>query len=88
MHTIKKLNKISPVIYDYLPKENYNVSSHLEDDSEGFIVRSADCHGMDFSENTIAIARAGAGTNNIPIDKCTEKGHRGVQHARRERKRP
>lgn len=74
MHTIKKLNKISPVIYDYLPKENYNVSSHLEDDSEGFIVRSADCHGMDFSENTIAIARAGAGTNNIPIDKCTEKG--------------
>lgn len=74
MHTIKKLNKISPVIYDYLPKENYNVSSHLEDDSEGFIVRSADCHGMDFSQNTIAIARAGAGTNNIPIDQCTEKG--------------
>jgi len=62
------------VIYDYLPKENYNVSSHLEDDSEGFIVRSADCHGMDFSENTVAIARAGAGTNNIPIDQCTEKG--------------
>lgn len=74
MHTIKKLNKISPVIYDYLPKENYNVSSHLEDDSEGFIVRSADCHSMNFSQNTIAIARAGAGTNNIPIDQCTEKG--------------
>ena len=74
MHTIKKLNKISPVIYDYLPKENYNVSSHLEDDSDAFIVRSASCHEMDFAENTVAIARAGAGTNNIPIDKCTEKG--------------
>ena len=74
MYTIKKLNKISPVIYEYLPKERYNVSSHLEDDSDAFIVRSADCHGMDFAENTIAIARAGAGTNNIPIDQCTEKG--------------
>ena len=74
MHTIKKLNKISPVIYDYLPKENYNVSSHLEDDSDAFIVRSASCHEMDFAENTVAIARAGAGTNNIPIDKCTDQG--------------
>lgn len=74
MYQIKKLNKISPVIYDYLPKEKYNVSSHLEDDSDGFIVRSADCNEMDFSDNTIAIARAGAGTNNIPVDQCTEKG--------------
>lgn len=75
MFTIKKLNKISPVIYDYLPRETYNVSSHLEDsESEGFIVRSADCHGMEFSNDVLAIARAGAGTNNIPIDKCTEQG--------------
>ena len=72
MVNIKKLNKISPVIYDFLPKEKYNVSSHLEDsESDAFIVRSADCHGMEFTEDVLAIARAGAGTNNIPIDKCT-----------------
>ncbi len=75
MYNIKKLNKISPVIYDYLPKEKFNVSSHLEDaESDGMVVRSADCHGIDFAERTLAIARAGAGTNNIPIDVCTEKG--------------
>ena len=75
MYTIKKLNKISPVIYDYLPRETYNVSSHLEDsESQGFIVRSADCHSMEFSNDVLAIARAGAGTNNIPIEKCTEQG--------------
>ncbi len=75
MYNIKKLNKISPVIYDYLPKEQYNVTSHLEDsESDAFLVRSADCHGMEFAENTLAIARAGAGTNNIPIDRCTQQG--------------
>ncbi len=75
MYNIKKLNKISPVIYDFLPKENYNVSSHLEDsECEAFIVRSADCHNMEFSNEVLAIARAGAGTNNIPIEKCTDQG--------------
>lgn len=63
------------MIYDFLPKEKYNVSSHLEDsESDAFIVRSADCHGMEFTEDVLAIARAGAGTNNIPIDKCTDQG--------------
>lgn len=75
MFTVKKLNKISPVIYDYLSREDYNVSSHLEDsEAQGFIVRSADCHGMEFSGEVFAIARAGAGTNNIPIDRCTQQG--------------
>lgn len=75
MFTVKKLNKISPVIYDYLSREDYNVSSHLEDsEAQGFIVRSADCHEMEFSGDVFAIARAGAGTNNIPIDRCTQQG--------------
>ncbi|MEG0258070.1 MAG: phosphoglycerate dehydrogenase [Christensenella sp.] len=74
MYSIKKLNKISPVIYDYLPKESYNVSSHLEDDCDAFLVRSASCKEIDFSKNTAAIARAGAGTNNIPVERCTEQG--------------
>ncbi len=75
MFNIKKLNKISPVIYDYLPKEQFNVTSHLEDaESDAMIVRSADCHSIEFPERLLAIARAGAGTNNIPIEKCTEQG--------------
>lgn len=73
MFSVKKLNSIANVIYDYLPKEKYNVSSHL-DEAEAFLVRSADCHAIEFPQNLLAIARAGAGVNNIPLDKCTEKG--------------
>ncbi|MEG1858819.1 MAG: phosphoglycerate dehydrogenase [Christensenellaceae bacterium] len=73
MYNIKKLNNISPVIYDYLPKDNYNVSSHLEE-CEAMIVRSADCKEIEFPKELLAIARAGAGTNNIPIEKCTDEG--------------
>ncbi len=75
MYNIKKMNKISPVIYDYLPKEEFNVSSHMEDsEADGLIVRSADCHSVDFPNRLLAIARAGAGVNNIPCDQCTEQG--------------
>jgi len=73
MFNIKKLNPISGIVYDYLPKDKYNVSSETET-SEGYLVRSADCHSIDFPEELLAIARAGAGVNNIPLDKCTEKG--------------
>ena len=75
MYNIKKMNKISPVIYDYLPKEKFNVSSHLEDsEADALIVRSADCHSIDHTDRLMAIARAGAGVNNIPCDRCTELG--------------
>jgi D-3-phosphoglycerate dehydrogenase len=75
MYDIKKMNKISPVIYDYLPKEEFNVSSHMEEsEADGLIVRSADCHSVDFSGRLLAVARAGAGVNNIPRDQCTEQG--------------
>lgn len=73
MYTIKKLNSISNVIYDHLPKERYNISSHHED-CDAFVVRSADCHEIEFPKNLLAIARAGAGVNNIPLDKCTDLG--------------
>lgn len=75
MYNIKKLNKISSVIYDYLPKNLFDVSSHFEnEDCDAFIVRSADCHGLDLDHRLLAIARAGAGVNNIPVEECTEKG--------------
>ena len=43
------------------------------DEAEGILVRSANMLEMDFSENLLAIARAGAGVNNIPLDKCTQQ---------------
>ncbi len=42
--------------------------------ADGLLVRSAKLHDMEFSENLLAIARAGAGVNNIPLDRCAEKG--------------
>ena len=44
------------------------------DEAQGLLVRSAKLHDMEFSDNLLAIARAGAGVNNIPLDRCTEKG--------------
>ena len=43
-------------------------------EAEGILVRSASMHEMEFSDNLLAVARAGAGVNNIPLDKCAEKG--------------
>jgi len=54
-------------------KTKYEISTELND-PDAIIVRSANMHDMEFSSNLKAIARAGAGVNNIPIEKCTEKG--------------
>lgn len=75
MYNIKLMNKISRVIYDYLPRSQFNVSSHLEDsECDAMIVRSAPLHDVEFPTHMLAIARAGAGTNNIPIERCTDEG--------------
>ena len=55
----------------------FNDIYHITDDineADGILVRSFNMHNMEFSKNLKAIARAGAGVNNIPIEKCTEKG--------------
>jgi len=75
MYNIKKLNAISGAVYDHLPKDQYLVSSHIEEaDVDAYLVRSADCNEMQFGKNVLAIARAGAGTNNIPSARCAEEG--------------
>ena len=75
MYQIKKLNKISSAVYDELHKSNYNVSDDIPlEEADGILVRSAKCHDMDIPEHLLAVARAGAGVNNIPIDRMTEKG--------------
>ncbi len=75
MFNIKRLNNISNVVYEYLGKDNYSINANIDDSSvDAYIVRSADCHELEFAPSVKAIARAGAGVNNIPIDRCTEEG--------------
>ncbi len=73
MYKIQTLNAISEVIHQHLSAEKYTISND-EPTPDGILVRSASMHDMDLPADLLAIARAGAGTNNIPIDKCTEKG--------------
>ena len=73
MKNIQMLNKIAKVGTDLLDPAVYKLGTEM-DDPDGILVRSAVMHDMTFGENLKAIARAGAGVNNIPIDKCTEEG--------------
>lgn len=73
MYKIQALNKISDIIYTQLSTDQYTVSAQ-EPVADGILVRSADMHEMELPENLLCIARAGAGVNNIPIEKCSQKG--------------
>lgn len=73
MYEIKTYNKISPIGLDVFDKTKYV----CKDDAEapvGALVRSAALHEEKFPSSLLAIARAGAGTNNIPCDRCAEEG--------------
>lgn len=72
MHKILTLNSISPVINEVFDKD-YNVSADNVN-PEGILLRSFKMHDYTLSPETIAVARAGAGTNNIPVDAYAEKG--------------
>lgn len=73
MFNIKTYNKISKVGLDMFNSEKYAYSDNAEN-ADAAMVRSAVLHDEVFPENLKAIARAGAGTNNIPIDRCSESG--------------
>lgn len=72
MYQIQTLNKISKKGLAALDS-NYNVAEEIEN-PDGIILRSYKMHDMELPDSLRAVARAGAGVNNIPIDKCTEKG--------------
>ena len=73
MFNIKKMNAISPVYYGILPGGEYNVNTDIEN-PDAIFVRSANLHEMDINENLLCVARAGAGVNNIPLDRLAEHG--------------
>ena len=72
MFKIATLNKISPVGLSHLT-DNYTVTENI-DEANAILVRSQAMHDMEFSDNLLSIARAGAGVNNIPLDRCAEEG--------------
>lgn len=72
MFNIMTLNKIAAVGTDRFGG-NYAVADK-HDNPDAIMVRSASMHDMEFGSNLLAIARAGAGVNNIPLDKCAEQG--------------
>ena len=73
MYNVKLYNKISKVGLDDLDPAKYTCSEDFED-YDAVLVRSAKLHDVQFPKNLKCIARAGAGVNNIPLDRCAEKG--------------
>lgn len=73
MYRIRTFNKISPVGLNRLDPALYAVSDS-ETDEDAILVRSAKLLDYDFPKNLLAISRAGAGVNNIPLDRCSEAG--------------
>ncbi len=73
MYQVKLYNKISKVGLDQLDASKYTCSEDVAD-YDAVLVRSAKLHDVQFPANLKCIARAGAGVNNIPIDRCSEEG--------------
>ncbi len=73
MYKIQTLNKISPKGLDRFSRDSYEVASEFKS-PDAIVVRSFKMHNMEFLKNLKAIGRAGAGVNNIPIDRCSKEG--------------
>jgi len=73
MFRIQTLNKISPLGLDLFPRDKYEVASDIPN-PDAILVRSAEMNNTEIPSSVQAIARAGAGYNNIPVAKCSESG--------------
>ncbi len=73
MYKILTLNNISVAGIERLPRESYEVASEVSH-PDAIILRSFKMHDMDIPESLLAVGRAGAGVNNIPVDKMSSKG--------------
>ena len=73
MKKIKLLNKIAAVGTDVFDKAEYEVSDSVTN-ADAIMVRSANMHEMEYNDELLAIARAGAGVNNIPVEECAKRG--------------
>ena len=73
MYKIQTLNKIAACGLDRLPRDSYEAATEIVN-PDAVLVRSADMHSSEIPASVLAIARAGAGVNNIPLDKCSQRG--------------
>jgi D-3-phosphoglycerate dehydrogenase len=73
MFRIQTMNKISPLGLELFPRDTYEVASEIPN-PHAILVRSADLHNVTIPDSVLAIGRAGAGVNNIPIPACSERG--------------
>ncbi|WP_100332400.1 phosphoglycerate dehydrogenase [Bacillus xiapuensis] len=73
MYTIKTLNNIAQCGLNVFDQDRYTIDND-SDHPDAIVLRSFNLHNVEISENTKAIARAGAGVNNIPVSACTERG--------------
>jgi D-3-phosphoglycerate dehydrogenase len=71
--TVRTYNSISPVGLRELPGDLFTVGPDVED-PDAILLRSADLHSVELPGKLVAIARAGAGVNNIPVDRCSDRG--------------
>jgi D-3-phosphoglycerate dehydrogenase len=73
MFRIQTMNKISPQGLELFPRDRYEVASEIPR-PDAILVRSADLQNLEIPDSVLAIARAGAGVNNIPVSRCSERG--------------
>lgn len=73
MYRIQTLNKISAAGLELFPRDEYEIASEIGH-PDAVLVRSQKMHDMEIPQTVKAIARAGAGVNNIPVDLCSERG--------------
>jgi D-3-phosphoglycerate dehydrogenase len=73
MFRIQTLNKISPLGLDLFPRDKYEIANDI-DNPDAILVRSADLNNTEIPSSVLTIARAGAGYNNIPVQRCSENG--------------
>ena len=69
IHCLNNISKVGIEAFD----ESYAVTENAAE-AEAWLVRSAALHEMEFNQRLLAVARAGAGVNNIPVDRCSEAG--------------
>ena len=73
MYKIQTLNKIANIGLELLPRDDYEVASEIIN-PDAILLRSANMLEMEIPASVKAVARAGAGVNNIPVNKCSERG--------------
>jgi D-3-phosphoglycerate dehydrogenase len=73
MFKIRTMNKISPLGLELFPRDKYEVASEIPH-PDAILVRSADLHSVEIPATVLAMGRAGAGYNNIPVAACSERG--------------